>query len=166
MLDHPPLQRVSSDAQELGRLDDAACAIEGLRAQELLGFAEVEVFQEDRHDQRICEIELVGHPYCVFSTTFQTRLLTAHLRSYILRVKSCSTERVRYVMQCPRGSTKELKVTPIKHPGVWHEIDHSGWLVRSSFNDSESTILDGHLRPASERSRALDCADSLGSGSK
>lgn len=50
VLDHPPLQRVTSDSQQLRGIDDAARAIEGLLAEESLGFAEVEVFQENRHD--------------------------------------------------------------------------------------------------------------------
>lgn len=62
VLDHPPLQRVTSDAQQLSGLDDAARAVESLLAQQPLGFAEVEVFQEDRHAHSICEIELVGNP--------------------------------------------------------------------------------------------------------
>lgn len=81
VLDHPPLQRMTSDTQQLSSLDDTARSVECLLAQQPLGFAEVEVFQEDRHVHRICEIELVGNPYRVFSPTFPAGYLTAQVHS-------------------------------------------------------------------------------------
>lgn len=50
VLDHAALERVTSDAQKLRGIDDAPRSAERLVAQESLGFAEVEVFQENRHD--------------------------------------------------------------------------------------------------------------------
>lgn len=50
VLDHPSLERVASDAQQLRGIDDAARAAEGLLAQQPLGLPEIEVFQENRHD--------------------------------------------------------------------------------------------------------------------
>lgn len=51
VLDHPTLERVASDTEQLCGINDASGAAEGLLAQQSLGFAEIQVFQEDRHGQ-------------------------------------------------------------------------------------------------------------------
>lgn len=51
VLDHAPLESVTSDAQQLCCINDASGAAESLLAQQSLGFAKVQVFQEDRHGQ-------------------------------------------------------------------------------------------------------------------
>ncbi len=69
MLDHPPLEGVAGDAEELRRFNDAAALLEGLQAQETLGFAEIEVFQKNRHGRIVREIELVEKRFLVIRTT-------------------------------------------------------------------------------------------------
>ena len=62
VLEHPALEGVTRDAQQLGGLRDAAGARERALAQQALGLAEVEVFQEDRHHPPIGESDLVRKP--------------------------------------------------------------------------------------------------------
>lgn len=62
MFGHPTLESVSGDPQELGGFDDGARASERLLAQEMLSFAEIEIFQKNRHGPENSETELVGQP--------------------------------------------------------------------------------------------------------
>ncbi len=69
MLDHSTLERVARDPEELSRLHDASCFLQRGLAQSALGLTEVQVFQEDRHETRICEKSLVGKLFLVMSHT-------------------------------------------------------------------------------------------------
>jgi hypothetical protein len=69
VLDHPTLERVAGDTEELCGFHDAAALLEGLQTEEALGFAEVEVFQKNRHARIVREIELVEKRFFVRKTT-------------------------------------------------------------------------------------------------
>lgn len=49
VLDDPALERVTGDAKQLGRFDDAATCSQGGCAEETLGFAEIQILENDRH---------------------------------------------------------------------------------------------------------------------
>jgi hypothetical protein len=51
MLDDPALEGVTGYTKQLGSFDDAATGSQGGRAEEALGFAEIQVLENDRHVQ-------------------------------------------------------------------------------------------------------------------
>jgi hypothetical protein len=55
VFDHAPLQGVARDTEQLGRFDDASCPLERLLTQRALCFAQVQVFEQNRHNLRIRE---------------------------------------------------------------------------------------------------------------
>ena len=69
MLDHPALEGVACDAEQLRGFDDAPAFFERLKTKKAFGFAEVEVFQKDGHAAIIWETELVEKPFLVIKTT-------------------------------------------------------------------------------------------------
>jgi hypothetical protein len=65
VLDHAALERVPRDSEQLSRVHDAAALLECLQAHEAFGFAQVEVFEMNRHGLIVHKIELVEKPFFV-----------------------------------------------------------------------------------------------------